>query len=252
MIVRCPHCSTRHAVRHRPGHSQGNQRCSVCGAAFPFLAVLEVELVELTRDCESMEPPGAPLVPMHVCPDATERLLAPTRPTTRNRAVAAIRGIRRHNRTWVPHMGRLTLGIVLTATLTLQFLIQERAALEKYPKLAARSDALCRQLPCPNLHRHIPGTIRIGGLQLDTQRQGWLHVEMLIANTLERPQPWPVLELALADRFGRALAQARWGPVDYLKPDEAARMLQPGEVWRLRLVIDQPADTVESISVHPL
>jgi len=252
MIVRCPHCGTGHAVRYQPGRSPGSQRCEACGKAFAFFPALEIEAVGLPRDGARMESVPVLQMPIPFSPDAAERLAPPRRPASRDRAAATTRRILRHTRDWAPRIGGLTTGIALIAALGLQFLIHERAALDGHPELAALSDALCRQLPCPDLRRHVRGTIQVGGLQLETQTQGWLRVEMLITNTLERPQPWPRLELALADRFGRALAQAGWEPSDYLGPAEAARMLQPGEVRRLRLVIDQPADAVEGISVRTL
>jgi hypothetical protein len=252
MIVRCPHCGTGHAVRYQPGRSPGSQRCEACGKAFAFFPALEIEAVGLPRDGARMESVPVLQVPIPLSPNAAERPAPPRSPASRDRAAAATRRMLRHTHNWAPRIGGLTVGIALIAALGLQFLIHERAALYRHPELAALSDALCRQLPCPDLRRHIPGAIQVGGLQLETQAQGWLRVDMLITNTLERPQPWPLLELTLADRFGRALAQARWEPSDYLEPTEAARMLQSREVRRLRLVIDQPADAVEGISVRPL
>jgi len=253
MIVRCPHCGTGHAVRYQPGRSPGSQRCGSCGKAFAFFPALEIEAVGLPRDGARMESVPILQVPILFSPDAAERPAPPrSRPAPRDRAAAATRRILRHTHDWAPRIGGLTVGIALIAALGLQFLIHERAALDSHPELAALSDALCRQLPCPDLRRHVRGTMEVGGLHLETQAQGWLRVEMLITNTLERPQPWPRLELALADRFGHALALARWEPSDYLEPAEAARMLQPREVRRLRLVIDQPADAVEGISVRTL
>lgn len=252
MIIRCPHCGTGHAVRYQPGRSPGSQRCEACGKAFAFFPALEIEAVGLPREGARMESVPVLQVPIPLSPDAAERPAPPRSTASPDLAAAAARRILRRGQEWTPRVAGLIVGIAMIGALGLQFLIHERAALDKHPELAALSDALCRQLPCTDLRRHIPGTIQIGGLQLETQAQGWLRVEMLVTNTLERPQPWPMLELALADRFGRALAHARWEPSDYLGPAEAARMLEPGEVRRLRLVINQPAAAVEGISVRPL
>ena len=179
--------------------------------------------------------------------EATER---PAPPRTAYPGRTARGGYR--NRAWIVRIFGLSLGVTLIIALGLQFLIHERAALSSHPELAALSDTLCRQLPCPDLPRTIPGTLEVGDLHLHTQAQGWLRVEMRITNTANRAQPWPPLELLLVDRFGQTLAQVRWTPLDYLDPDEAARSLEPGEARRLRLVIDRPADAVEGVSVHLL
>lgn len=155
-------------------------------------------------------------------------------------------------RHWALRIGGLGAGVALIGLLLLQFLIHERAALAGHPELAALSDALCQHLPCPELRRPIPGTIEIGGLELDAQVQGRLRLELRVTNALDRPQPWPVLELALSDRFGRTVARERWTPREYLGPDAAARVLEPGEARRLRLVIDRPMATVEGVSVRAL
>ena len=252
MIVRCPHCGTGHAIRYQPGRSPGSQRCEACGRAFAFFPALEIEAVGLPRDGARMEPVPVLQAPIPLRPDAAERPTPPRSSTSARPTSTTIRQLVDRARAWIPRITGLILGVALIGTLSLQFLIHERVALASHPELAALSDALCRQLPCPDLRRPIPGTLHIGGLHLDTQAQGWLRVEMRITNTLERPQPWPPLELVLSDRFGRTLAQARWEPLEYLDPVEAARMLEPGEIRRLRLVIDEPAETVEGISVRTL
>jgi hypothetical protein len=251
MIVRCPHCGTGHAVRYRPGRSPGSQRCEACGKAFAFFPALEIESVGRPVDGALMEPIPRLQVPIPRRPAAAEQP-APLRSRLSRLSAVATRWILHHTRDRATRIGGLAAGIALIAALVLQVLIHERAALAEHPEFAALSDALCRQLPCPRPRGHIPGTIRVGELQLATHEQGWLVVEFLITNAHDRPQAWPLLELALSDRFGRMLARARWEPPEYLVPAEAAHLLGPGEVRRLRLVIDRPAGEVEGISVRTL
>jgi hypothetical protein len=245
MIVRCPHCGTGHAVRYQPGRNPGSQRCEACGKAFAFFPALEIESVGRPVDGALMEPIPRLQVSIPRRPIAAEQ---PARLSRLSRlAAVATRWVQHHTHDRATRIGGLAVGIALIAALVLQFLIHERAALAEHPEFAALSDALCRQLPCPHPRGHIPGTIRVGELQLATHEQGWLVVEFLITNTHDGPQAWPLLDLTLSDRFGRMLARARWEPREYLMTAEVAPLLAPGEVRRLRLVIDRPAGEVEGI-----
>ncbi|TVP86883.1 MAG: DUF3426 domain-containing protein [Thioalkalivibrio sp.] len=257
MIARCPHCGTGHTVRYQPGRSPGSQRCGACGKGFAFFPALQIDLVGLPRNAARMDPVPVPPMPMPGHTSAEERPSPPRRATPRGRASRETGRLLRHTRDpgvrdWAFRIGGLVAGIALIGILLLQFLIHERAVFDRHPELAALSTVLCRHVPCPHPRAQDPGTIRITGLQLDEQAHGWLRLEMQVSNELDRPQPWPVLELALSDRFGRMLAQARWEPAEYLGADEAAGMLQAREVRRLRLVVDRPAGEAEGISVRTL
>lgn len=157
---------------------------------------------------------------------------------------------------WPLRLTGLFVGILLMASLGAQFLVHERSQIADHPELVALSDALCSHLPCPEAEPRVPTAIGIDALRLEQHGQSRLRVEMSITNTLQRPQPWPLLEMALSDRFGRLLGQAHWHPTEYLGPDDgasdAARMLAAGEVRRLRLVIGAPDRPVEGITVRAL
>lgn len=254
MIVRCPHCGTGHAVRYQPGRSPGTQHCNACGQAFAFFPALEIEAVGLPRDGARMEP--VPLLQMPIPRTvAPEERPAPPRRAVDGRAQPAgpTPTERRHD--GAVRLAGLLVGMLLIATLWVQFLIHERAAHGTHPELAALSDALCRALPCPGSGRRVPGAIGIADLRLEQQAQGWLRLEVTITNHLERTQPWPLLEVRFSDRFGRTLGQGRWHPAEYLGTgtgQETAPSLEAGETRRLRLVLDTPADEVQGVSVRVL
>lgn len=256
MIVRCPHCGTGHAIRYQPGRSPGSQICEACGMGFAFFPALEIELVGLPRDGARMEP--VPVLPLPK-PGNTRTAERPSPPRPAASPGRSVRGGRLRRdaggaglRAWAFRMAGLSAGIALIGILFLQVLVHERAAFDRHPELAALSNALCRHIPCPEPRGHGPEAFRITGLQLDERAHGWLRLEMLVSNELDRPQPWPALELVLSDRFGRKLAQTRWQPAEYLGPDDADAVLQAREVRRLRLVIDRPAGETEGISVRTL
>ncbi|WP_296756377.1 DUF3426 domain-containing protein [Thioalkalivibrio sp.] len=154
---------------------------------------------------------------------------------------------------WPLRLAGFLAGLALIATLVGQFLVHERAALAAHPELLAISDSLCLHLRCSGPGRRVPSAIGVDALQLERHAQGWLRVEMHVTNHLQRPQPWPLLEMVLSDRFGQTLSLGRWHPNEYLglsnPAPEAIHMLEPGEVRRLRLVIDTPEGEVEGIAV---
>lgn len=79
---------------------------------------------------------------------------------------------------------------------------------------------------------------------------------MEIMNNLDRPQPWPLLEITVSDLFGRTLGQARWHPIQYLGPDQrndgTIPPLEARERRRLRLLIELPSPRVEGVTVTAL
>ena len=154
---------------------------------------------------------------------------------------------------WPLRLVGFVAGLALIATLIGQFLVHGRTTLAGHPELAAISDRLCRHLHCPGPGGRVPSAIGVDSLQLERHAQGWLRVEMHVTNHLPRPQPWPLLEMVLSDRFGQTLSVGRWHPAEYLGLPHltpgAVHMLEPGEIRRLRLVIDTPEGGVEGIAV---
>lgn len=247
MIVRCPHCGTGQAVRYQLGQAPGSACCPVCGGVFPFFPALDFEFVGQPRTNPPRRQPG---------PDGAPSRLAQEIPAAATGLGGLPTRIARQGREWPLRLTGLFVGTLLLTSLGAQFLVHERSRIADQPELLALSDALCSHLPCPGAEPRVPTAIDIDALRLEQHVQGRVRVEMAITNTLQRPQPWPLLEMALSDRFGRPLGQARWHPDEYLGPDDnasgATRMLAAGEVWRLRLVIGTPDRPVEGISVRAL
>ena len=118
------------------------------------------------------------------------------------------------------------------------------------------ADTLCRHLHCPESTSRAPAAIRIGALNLEHLAGDRIRVTMEVMNNLDRPQPWPLLEITLSDLSGRTLGQARWHPMQYLGPDQRGvgtiPPLQARENRRLRLVIELPSPRVEGVTVTAL
>ncbi len=251
MIIRCPHCGAGQGVRYQLGQAPGTACCAACGKAFPFFPALEFEIVGQPRTMiGSQSPPRPPGLDVIASPPA------PGLPATAAGLGGSPAAVAQQGSEWPLRLAGLLVGILLMTALGAQFLVHERSRIADHPELLALSDALCEHLSCPGPEPRIAAAIDIDALRLQRHAPGRLRVEMVITNTRQRPQPWPLLEMALSDRFGRLLAGARWHPAEYLGPDDGAagapRMLVAGEVRRLRLVIGAPDRPVEGISVRPL
>ncbi len=257
MIARCPHCHTGHAIRHHLGQPAAHHRCRACGTRFPIFSALEIEVAGRPRVPEALRPPGTEQPPATLRAGRYERLTAPppmpalgVSPTAAPRPDGRVREA----------LGRLTgliVGLVLIIALVAQVLIHERAHLTAHPELAVLTATMCRQLPCPEPIWRVPAAIRIDSLQLMELGSGPLQVEVEITNDLDRAQPWPLLEMALADRYGRILGQGRWHPATVLaltgaEPGAGMPLLEAGAVQRLRLIVDFPGHAVEGVMLWPL
>jgi hypothetical protein len=170
------------------------------------------------------------------------------RPTRRFRAARPAVGTDR--------LAGLTTGLALILALFGQFLVHERANLAVHPELKVLGDALCRFLPCPASSGRAPASIRVGSLQISEPDAARLRFEIELHNTLDRSQPWPLLQLALSDRHGRVIGQARWHPSQYLAGvaglGQEVPLLGAGERRRLALEVRPPPRQVDGVVVWPL
>ncbi|AGA32173.1 hypothetical protein TVNIR_0471 [Thioalkalivibrio nitratireducens DSM 14787] len=151
----------------------------------------------------------------------------------------------------VARLAGLLAGLALIALLFAQFLVHERNRLGPHPELRALGDRICSHLPCTDAVWRVPGAVRIEGLQFQPQGPNVLRVDLELVNTLEQPQPWPLLEMALSDRHGRVLAQGRWRPKEFLDVT-AVPDLAPHERRSLRLEVRGSPQRPEGVMVWPL
>lgn len=241
MIVRCPHCGWCAPARYRTGLAPETRRCAACGLGFPFFPALEIEPVGMPHDAPGPQF-GAP---------------APSvlRDSPRERAEFSVRRVR-HGTGWAGRLAALVVGLLLILTLFGQFLVHERASLAAHPEFRALGDRLCRWIPCPPQGMRHPAAIHIELLGFTDHPPGRLRVDLELHNTLARPQPWPLLQLALSDRHGRILGQGRWHPAHYRGQWTGTMTntdwLQPGERHRLQLEIQAPSPTVDGVMIWPL
>ena len=106
--------------------------------------------------------------------------------------------------------------------------------------------ALGTPLPAPaNLSAY---QLRQWGVTGDPDANGTLKVRASILNTAAQLQPYPLLRVTLADRFGKGIGARDFEPSEYLgKP--TARLLAPGERVDATLQILDPGKNAEGFEI---
>jgi predicted Zn finger-like uncharacterized protein len=106
--------------------------------------------------------------------------------------------------------------------------------------------ALGTPLPTPaNLSAY---QLRQWGVTGDPEAHGKLRLRASILNTAAQLQPYPLLRVTLADRFGKSIGTRDFEPSEYLgKP--TARLLAPGERADANLEILDPGKNAEGFEI---
>jgi predicted Zn finger-like uncharacterized protein len=90
--------------------------------------------------------------------------------------------------------------------------------------------------------------LRQWGVTGDPDANGTLRVRASILNTAAQLQPYPLLRVTLADRFGKKIGTRDFEPGEYLgKP--TARLLAPGERADATLQIQDPGKNAEGFEI---
>jgi predicted Zn finger-like uncharacterized protein len=106
--------------------------------------------------------------------------------------------------------------------------------------------ALGAPLPAPaNLSAY---QLRQWGVTGDPDANGTLRLRASILNTAAQLQPYPLLRVTLADRFGKSIGRREFEPSEYVgKP--TARLLAPGERVDATLAILDPGNNAEGFEI---
>jgi hypothetical protein len=101
-------------------------------------------------------------------------------------------------------------------------------------------------LPAPaNLSAY---QLRQWGVAGDPEAHGVLRLRASILNTAALLQPYPLLRVTLADRFGKSIGRRDFEPAEYLgKP--TAKLLAPGERADATLAILDPGKNAEGFEI---
>lgn len=144
------------------------------------------------------------------------------------------------SRRGLPLSAWVAAAIMLGILLATQIIGGHRAWLAAHAHLLGAKAA-----PPANLSAY---QLRQWGVTGDAGAKGTLRVRASIMNTATQLQPYPLLRVTLADRFGTRVGAREFEPFEYL--DHApARMLAPGERLDATLDIMDPGKDAESFEI---
>jgi len=156
-------------------------------------------------------------------------------------------GERKSDRGFIPW---LAAGITAGALLLVQVVHQNREWLATHAPLGGSIRALYSTIGAPvappaNLSAY---QLRQWGVTGDPAGDGTLRVRASILNTAAQLEPYPLLRVTLANRFGGGIGTRDFEPSEYLgKP--TAKMLAPGERADAMLDILDPGKSAEGFEI---
>ncbi len=144
----------------------------------------------------------------------------------------------------------LAAAVLLVLALAAQVVHRNREYLASRPPFGAMLRALYANLGAP-----LPVPASLSGYQLrqwgtssDATASGTLRVRASILNMTAQMQPFPLLRVTLADRFGAHMGSREFEPADYLgRP--VTRLLGPGERADATVDIQDPGKDAESFEL---
>jgi predicted Zn finger-like uncharacterized protein len=140
----------------------------------------------------------------------------------------------------LPYGVWVAVAVLLSVLLVVQLIVGNRAWLAVHAPLLAGGAAAPANLSAYQL--------RQWGVTGDPAAKGTLRVRASIMNSTAQLQPYPLLRLSLANRFGTRIGQREFEPADYLgKPP--LRMLAPGERVDATLDIVDPGKDAEGFEI---
>ncbi len=150
-----------------------------------------------------------------------------------------------------PHRGVwLAAAVVLSLTLFVQWIHAHRIGLADRPGLGnvVRLGYAIFGAPIPLRTNLAAFDLRQWGVTGDVKANGTLRMRASLANTAQQPQPYPLLRLVLADRFGTRIGVRDFTPAEYL-PAPPLRPLEPGERVDVAIEILDPGKNAEGFEI---
>jgi hypothetical protein len=179
--------------------------------------------------------------------DESIATLAKPRRSVRRRTSPFDSGPQESARSFIPWLAAaITAGVLLIA----QFVHQNRDWLAAHAPLGGSLGALYSKMGTPvappaNLSAY---QLRQWGVTGDPAGDGTLRVRASILNTAAQLEPYPLLRVTLANRFGGSIGTRDFEPSEYLgKP--TAKLLAPGERADATLDILDPGKSAEGFEI---
>jgi len=141
---------------------------------------------------------------------------------------------------------RLPLGAWVAAAILLAILLAVQIIAGNREWLIAHAGLLGQEAtPAPSLSAY---QLRQWGVTGDPAAKGTLRVRASVMNTAAQAQPYPLLRVILADRFGTRVGAREFEPAEYLGR-APGRMLAPGERLDATLDIVDPGKDAEGFEI---
>ncbi len=180
-------------------------------------------------------------------PEAVERPARRVRRRTRGSSSFDLAPQAAHARTFIPW---LSAAIAAGVLLIVQVVHQNREWLAAHAPLGGSLRSLYTKMGAPvsssaNLSAY---QLRQWGVTGDPAADGTLRVRASILNTAAQLEPYPLLRVTLANRFGGSIGTRDFEPSEYLgKP--TAKLLAPGERADATLDILDPGKSAEGFEI---
>jgi len=191
------------------------------------------------------EPEPAPAAAPEPAPEPEPELVTGADPAAPSSSMPA-RAAASAARVQAPHLPARAARWQWPAVAALALLLPLQAALADRHRLAAdptwrpAMEALCGVLRCELPPWRAPGQFRMLHSQIRRNaRDGVLRLDATFRNDARWPQPWPALQLALADADGRTLGSTVVAPAQYLG-QQASASLAPGQSAQVSFAVREP------------
>lgn len=207
---------------------------------------------ETTSAAQVEESPTAPAADAETAESnagASEQAAAPAEPAAspkpRKRAAAAAPSFAQAARS-VPPVDRkrraIEIGAVagLSLLLAIQLLVADRARLAGDARWRPLVTSLCGALGCSVPPWREATAFRVVERDVRARTPGVLRVSARIRNEARWAQPWPMLQLTLADAHGREVATRLFSPGEYLGGTPTQAQLGSGQDASLSMDIIEP------------
>ena len=140
---------------------------------------------------------------------------------------------------------------VLVAMLVLQVLVADRVRLAADATWRPRIVALCATLRCSVPDWREPSAFHVTAREMrpHPNAAGALLLSATFRNDAAFAQPWPLLQVQLANPEGDPLGLRRFAPRDYLGGDPASAQIAPGQSASVNLAIMDPGKRAVSFDL---
>jgi hypothetical protein len=143
-------------------------------------------------------------------------------------------------------------SVMLVFALVVQVVHHYRDPLVRNPKWGGTVSRVYRALgltltPHWDLHAY---ELQQWGVISDSAARDALRVRASVTNTATFAQPYPLIRLALEDRWGAAVAMREFTPEEYLISASANRMMAPRQRANAEIVIVDPGADAVGFQIH--